>query len=67
MKASFSGWRKWATVLLGVYLFAVPWAFGDLGDTVSSANAWVVGVCLVVATWRVPIVSGPRTADEGLH
>ena len=63
MKASFSGWRKWATVLLGVYLFAVPWAFGDLGDTVSSANAWVVGVCLVVATWRVPIVSGPRSAE----
>ena len=63
MKASISGWRKWVTALLGVYLFAVPWAFGDLGDTVSSANAWVVGVCLVVATWRVPLVSGPRTAE----
>jgi hypothetical protein len=67
MKASFSGWRKWATALLGVNLFAVPWAFGDLGNTVISANAstnaWVVGVCLVVATWRVPIVSGPQTAE----
>lgn len=63
MKASVSGWRKWATALLGVYLFAPPWAFGDLGDTVSSANAWVVGVCLVVAAWRVPIVSGPQTAE----
>jgi hypothetical protein len=67
MKASFSGWRSWATVLLGVYLFATPWTFGTSGYAASpanaSANAWAVGVCLVVATWRVPIVSGPRTAE----
>jgi hypothetical protein len=63
MKASVSGWRKWAAVLLGVYLFATPWAFGASGHAASPANAWVVGVCLVVTTWRVPIVSGPQTAE----
>jgi SPW repeat len=63
MKASVSGWRTWATVLLGVYLFATPWAFGASGYAASQANAWLVGVCLVVATWRVPIVSGPQAAE----
>ena len=29
----------------------------------SSANAWIVGTCIVVATLRVPIVSGPRAAE----
>lgn len=63
MNASVGRWRKWATVLLGVYLFATPWAFGTSGYAVSAANAWVVGVCLVVATLRVPIVSGPLPAE----
>jgi SPW repeat-containing protein len=44
----------------GVYLFATPWAFGTSGY---AANAWVVGICLVVATLRVPIVSEPLTAE----
>ncbi len=61
--SAVSGWRKWTTVLLGVYLFATPWAFGTSGYAVSSANAWVVGVCLAVAALRMPIVSGPRTAE----
>ena len=63
MKTSVSGWRQWPTVLLGVYLFATPWAFGASGYAASPANAWVVGVCLVVASWRVPIVSGPQAAE----
>lgn len=63
MKASVSGRRQWPTVVLGVYLFATPWAFGASGYAASQANAWVVGVCLVVATWRVPIVSGPQAAE----
>jgi hypothetical protein len=63
MNASVSGWRTWTTVLLGAYLFLTPWAFATSGYAASSANAWVVGVCLVVATWRVPIVSGSRTAE----
>ena len=40
--------RNWATVLLGAYLFIAP---------------WIVGTCIVVATLRVPIVSGPRAAE----
>jgi SPW repeat len=54
--------RNWATVLLGAYLFIAPWIFGTFGDEASSANAWIVGACIVVATLRVPIVSGPRAA-----
>ncbi len=56
-------WRKWTTVLLGAYLFTAPWIFGISEAETSSANAWIVGVCLVVVTLRVPIVSGPRTAE----
>ncbi len=56
-------WCKWATVLLGTYLFTAPWIFGTSGDETSSANAWIVGACIVAATLRVPIVSGPRAAE----
>ena len=55
--------RNWAAVLLGAYLFIAPWIFGTFGDEASSANAWIVGTCIVVATLRVPIVSGPRAAE----
>jgi hypothetical protein len=62
MKTAFSVWRKRATVLLGTCLFVTPWAFWTSGHAASSANAWVVGVCLFVAALPAPIVSGPRTA-----
>ena len=55
--------RKWTTVFLGAYLFIAPWIFVTSGDRVSSANAWIVGACIVAATLRVPIVSGPRAAE----
>src|SRR5215213_10867008 len=55
--------RNWTTVLLGAYLSIAPWIFGTLEDEASSANAWIVGACIVVATLRVPIVSGPRAAE----
>jgi hypothetical protein len=54
--------RKWTTVFLGAYLFIAPWLFGTSEDEASSTNAWIVGACIVVATLRVPIVSGPRAA-----
>jgi hypothetical protein len=57
------GWRKWANVLLGAYLFVAPWILGTSGDRASSANAWIVGACIVAATLRVPVVSGPRAAE----
>jgi hypothetical protein len=56
-------WCKWATVLLGTYLFTAPWILGTSGDESSSANAWIVGACIVVVPLRVPIVSGPRAAE----
>ena len=58
--------RNWATVLLGAYLLIAPWIFGTFGDEASSANAWIVGTCIVVATLRVPIVSGPAPGDPGI-
>ena len=63
MKVLTPTWRKWTTVLLGAYLFIAPWIFGTSGDEVSSANAWIVGACIVAATLRVPILSGPRAAE----
>jgi hypothetical protein len=54
--------RKWTTVSLGAYLFIAPWLFGTSEDEASSTNAWIVGACIVVATLRVPIVSGPQAA-----
>ncbi len=57
-----SQWRRWATVLLGVSLFASPWVFGISGAGASSMNSWIVGTCLVLVTWRVPIVSGAVAA-----
>jgi hypothetical protein len=55
--------RTWATVLLGAYLFTAPWIFGTFGDEASSVNASIVGACIVVATLRVMIMSGPRAAE----
>jgi len=63
MKVFTPRWRKWATVLLGACLFVAPWILGTSGDRASSANAWIVGACIVAATLRVPIVSGPRAAE----
>jgi hypothetical protein len=63
MKVFTLRWRKWATVLLGAYLFITPWIFGTSEDGASSANAWIVGACIVAAMLRVPIVSGPRAAE----
>ena len=62
MKVFTPRWRKWATVLLGAYLFLAPWIFGTSGDEASSANSWIVGACIAAATLRVPIVSGSRAA-----
>jgi len=55
--------RNWATVLLGAYLFIAPWIFGTSGDEASSANAWIVGACIVAAMLRVPIVYGQRATE----
>jgi hypothetical protein len=63
MKVFTPRWHKWATVLLGAYLFVAPWILGTSGDKASSANAWIVSACIVVTTLRVPIVSGPRAAE----
>jgi hypothetical protein len=63
MKVFTHAWRKWVTVLLGAYLFVAPWILGTSGDRASSANAWIVGACIVAATLRVPVVSGPRAAE----
>lgn len=63
MEVLIPAWRKWTTVLLGAYLFTAPWILGISGAEASWANAWIVGACIVVATLRVPIVSGPRAAE----
>jgi hypothetical protein len=63
MKTFTTRWRKGATVSLGAYLFIAPWIFGTSEDEASSANASIVGACILAATLRVPIVSGPRAAE----
>lgn len=63
MKASDTRWCNRATVLLGAYLFWAPWVFGTSADKVSSANAWIAGVCLVVAALRATIISEPLTTE----
>ena len=63
MKALIPAWRKWTTVLLGAHLFKAPWIFGIFETEASSANAWIVGACIVVAPLRLPVVAGPRTAE----
>lgn len=45
--------EDWAKLVLGVYLFAVPFLFGTTEEAASSWNAYVVGaVVTVVATTR---------------
>jgi hypothetical protein len=63
MKVFTPRWRKWATVLLGAYLFTAPWIFGTSEGEASSANAWIVGACIVAAMLWAPVVSGPRGAE----
>lgn len=60
MKAIMNlGWRRWATILLGASMFASPCILGISGEEASSVNSWIIGICLVLVAWRVPIVSGP--------
>jgi len=50
-------WRRledWTNLVLGAYLFLVPFLFGTTGDAASSWNAYVVGVAVVaVALWAL--------------
>ena len=47
-----TAWRRWqdyATIVLGALLFVSPVVFGDTGQSVAAATAYVLGVLLVVA------------------
>jgi SPW repeat-containing protein len=53
MKA-WTRFEDWTNLVLGVYLFAVPFLFGTTGEAASSWNAYVVGaVVAVVAVWTL--------------
>lgn len=41
-------WQDWATVLLGVILFATPFIFGTTSDAASSWTAYVMGALLAL-------------------
>lgn len=47
-------WQDWVRVVAGVWLFASPWIYGVVYDSVSSRNAWVFGaLMLIVALWNL--------------
>jgi hypothetical protein len=51
---SWTTFEGWANLVLGVYLFAVPFLFGTTEEAASSWNAYVVGaVVAVVAVWAL--------------
>jgi hypothetical protein len=51
MKA-WTRFEDWTNLVLGAYLFAVPFLFGMTGEAASSWNAFVVGaVVAVVSVW----------------
>lgn len=52
-------WRRWAVLLLGAGLFASTWVLGASGEQASSINAWIVGICLILVAWRLPVLYGP--------
>lgn len=41
-----SHWQDWASLLLGIWLFASPWMFQYTDATLATQNAWVVGILL---------------------
>lgn len=43
-------WPTWINALLGLWLIASPWIFGDSGHTNVLINNIVVGILLVVAS-----------------
>ena len=51
---------RWQDVIKGVaglWLFVSPWAIGVTGDPLSSWNAWIVGIIMLISSvwaWRVP-------------
>jgi hypothetical protein len=59
MEVLMPAWRKWTTVLVGAYLFTAPWIFGISGAEASSANAWIVGGCIVVVMRTRRLREGP--------
>jgi hypothetical protein len=55
MKA-WTRWEDWTNLLLGLWLFAVPWVFGTTADETSSWNAWIVGsLVALVALWALAV------------
>ncbi len=60
-----TGWRSWATVLLGTYLFFAPWIFGTSEDVESSANAWIVGFWVVVVALLALVIPRFRAVEGG--
>ena len=47
-----NAWRRWqdyATMVLGVVLFATPFAFGDTGHTTAAYGAYVLGVLVLLS------------------
>ena len=41
-----SHWQDWASLLIGIWLFASPWMFQYTDATLAAQNAWVVGILL---------------------
>jgi hypothetical protein len=59
-------WRRledWSNLVLGAYLFLVPFLFGTTGDAASSWNAYLVGTGVVVVALCALAAPGSRVAE----
>ncbi len=58
-------WQDWATVLLGVILFATPFIFGRTGDVNASWTAYVMGGLMIAIGLFAASREEPTAGVEG--
>lgn len=58
-------WQDWVTLLLGVWLFAAPWALGYMNLPAAAWNSWIFGV--VIAAFSVAALIQFQTWEEWVN
>jgi uncharacterized membrane protein HdeD (DUF308 family) len=57
---------EWATILLGVLLFAAPWVVDYAGLTGAAWTSWLVGAIVVVVSLTV-VRTGTRSSRQAIQ
>ena len=53
-------WQDWVNLVLGIWLFIVPWVIAPVAAGVTGWNAWLIGAAIFfVSLWALAMPSSP--------